>query len=216
MKKAPIFFSLAAIVSILATGCSLQSQNVYPYTFNTAHLEFEVSGMVKGTNSVYIKGDKSVSEFHGTQKDGSKVDSLFINGGEKLYQVDLNTKSGTTAQNPVYSELQKVTKEERMNHLIRSATGNAEMEAGKMPTPKEEKEFAGQKCQLYDVLKVGEVCLWNGLPIYSKVSIPDAGVENTSTAIKIETNIDVPDSKFNIPEGVQLQEAQKAQEATEQ
>jgi hypothetical protein len=205
-----------ALFVLVAGGCAQQpapvtstaSERVYPYPFETAKIEFSLTGSMEGTRTMYIKGDKESNETHTVQKNGDqeeKIDIKLLELGDLYYQIDLNAKTAIKTTNPLYNDLKNMPQENRMDFLVRAATGN--VAAGSTaPLAKNEKEIAGQKCNVYDIQTYGEVCIWNGIPLYSTIKIPTQNIENTTTATKIETGIDVPDSVFTIPADVKIQD----------
>jgi hypothetical protein len=204
-------YAFIAILVLLTAGCAQKSGKVYPYPFETAKIEFKLAGSVNGERTMYIKGDNSVSETHvteqvDTQEKAANLEFLIL--GDSYYQIDLDAKTAVKTANQLYTSMAKLPAEERMDYLIKSTSGVATEEAANT-TPKSQKEIAGQKCDLYDIENFGEVCLWNGIAIYSTIKVPTEGVEYTTTATTIETGVQVPDSVFEIPADIKIQNAQQ-------
>lgn len=211
--KRKITRSLLVLVTVFVgvlNGCSNQ-QKIYPYPFQSAKIEFEQSGNLKGIVTLSVKGDKSALETHvvKTAEDGKeeKIDSLYLTLGDSVYQVDLNNKTAVKSENVQYGQLKKLPPEKRMDYLIRTALSLPSTQNDSL-IPKEQREIAGQKCDLYEIPAIGESCIWNGIIIYENSQIPEIDINNTITAKKIETNIDIPDSVFSLPEGVTVQNVQ--------
>jgi len=196
---------------LVLAGCQAarQEEKLYPYPYDTAKITYEIKGSVEGSKTTFLKGNKSSVEIHQSRKTSGAVenlDSLIIDAGEFIYQVDLDTKTGTINKNPVYQELKKIAAAQRQEFLEKLATGTVG-ENNTKPNPKEQKEIAGQKCDLYAIEGFGEVCLWYGIPVYSRVEI--SGVSITETATRIETNIEIADQKFILPDGIKMQDLSK-------
>ncbi len=204
LKKSLLLVIAAAL--FIAAGCSQKPEKIYPYSFDSAKIEFALTGNMEGTKTLYIKGDKMLIETHAVRKgdDGEeeKVDSLYIDTGATVYQVDLNTKTAVSAGNSIYDTLKNMPLEKRKEYLVKVGTGAIVDES--IPRPTGQKEIAGKKCDLYDVQGLGQTCLWDGLSLYTSIKIPDAGIDNTSEAVSIEINAAIADSHFELPSDVQL------------
>ncbi|HLG25799.1 MAG TPA: hypothetical protein VI588_03350 [Candidatus Gracilibacteria bacterium] len=199
-----IALSLAALMS----ACQL-AEKIYPYPFETAKIEFALNGNMQGSTSVSIKGDKSVHETHGVSTIAGteeKIDTLIIDAGDFIYTINLNTKEGSKAPNTLTRQLREIPKEERLKFLTRIATGMNGAGTSEL-VPVSTKTVAGQVCEVYTIEVFGEVCLWNGIPLASNVSIPEVSLENSTEATSIELNGTIPDSVFEVPEGIILTEA---------
>lgn len=207
-SKKNTFTILLAAVFVIA-GCSQAEEKIYPYSFNSVKIEFALSGNMEGTKTLYITGNKSVIETHAVRKGetAENIDTLYIDNGASVYTVDLNTKKAVSSGNPVYDALKKLAPGKRMDYLVNLATGNSL--SAPSPKPSGQKTVAGQTCDLYDLEGLGQTCIWNGIGLYTSIKIPEAGIDNSAAATKIELNISVPDSKFELPSDVKVQ----AQEA---
>jgi outer membrane lipoprotein-sorting protein len=214
MHKKYLFLLL--IISVMFAGCTAATTptgtnagKVYPYSFDTAKIDMTMTGSTEGTRTIYIKGDKIANEIHATQKNGdqpNKMDIRILELGEDYIQIDLNAKTAIKTKNTLYDEMEKIPADFRADYLIKQATGN-QASGGTMPVKKEQKVVAGQTCDLYPMQTFGEVCLWNGIAIYTTIKIPDQNIENTTTADKIEINPDIQDSVFAVPADVKVQDA---------
>lgn len=209
MSKKIIAISLvSAAILITLSSCQSGEENLYPYNFSTAKIVYKIDGNSAGQRTMFIKGNKSSSEIHASRTNNGieeKLDMLSIDTGEYIYQIDLNTKTGSSSKNPIYNELKNLTGRDRAEFLTKLAVG---MTAGstQQPQPKEQKQIAGQTCDLYVLPNVGEICVWNGLTIYSKMELPQAGISDTMTATSIETGLEISDQKFEIPNGIKMED----------
>lgn len=200
------------LVVVALSACATQQQEtekVYPYPFETARIEYELSGNVEGTITVLIKGDRAIHETEAvdTSAGGQPIHTKIIDMGDTLYQIDLVNNRGQKGKNPIYSQLQELPEGERMDFLTKLAAGAPE-EGAQMPEVVEQKAVAGETCDLYNIEDFGEICLWNGIPLYSSMSIPEAGIMNTNTATSIQIDTSIPDSAFDIPSDVTITEVQ--------
>jgi hypothetical protein len=204
MNKKLLILSIA-IFAVSLAGCSYFEQKVNPYPFNSAKIELAQTGLVQGTTTIYFKDEKIMRETHGVKTiNGAqdKIDTLYISAGKNIYQVDLNTKTGIQSQNPAYEELQKMAPEKRLDYLKQTSLGAGAL-TGENAKPGQQKEIAGQKCDLYALQDGSEVCIWDGVVIYEKNNL-GSELSSTITATKIETGIDIPDNKFDIPADIKL------------
>ena len=176
---------------------------VYPYPFESAIIEYEIQGNVEGNITVTIDGDRSKHETVATAE-GEEINNALFDLGETLYQIDYNLGAGQKAPNPIYSELRNMDENERKDFLTKLAVGAPE--TGAVPTPKEQREIAGQTCDVYDLQGIGEICLWDGVPLYSSVEIPEQGIKNTNTAVSVQVNPTIPESTFEIPSDIEITE----------
>lgn len=198
-----------AVFTLALAGCSEQkSEKVHPYPFDTARIEYELSGDITGNISVVIKGDQSSHETHATEQStpGTTINNKLLDKGEYLYQINLDTNQGQKAKNPIYEQLKALPQEERMGFLTKLAVGAGA--DGEDPKPVGEKVIAGETCNLYEVRNIGEICLWNGIPLYSSMNIPEAGIQSTNTAVSLQLNVNVPDSTFEVPSDATITEVE--------
>ncbi len=207
MRKKTVLITLLAL-TLVVTGCSLFQKKVTPYSFTSAIIELNKVGSIEGSTTIYLKEDKALYETHAVSKISGteeKIDTLLIDLGEKMYQIDLNRKTGIKVEkNPTYQKLKELPESERMAFLNKAALGAGSTDGTIKPS--EQRVIAGQTCDVYTFQDVREVCLWNGIALYERNNFPDANIDSTVTASKIEVNVDVPDSKFDIPTDITFSE----------
>ncbi len=191
---------IAIFASVIIAGCATGTdQKVNPYPFNTAKIEYELSGNIEGTQTVYIKGDLTARETQGvknTEKGEKETHDLYLEIGDSRYEIDLNTKEGIKTMNPLYNELRNLKQNEKNDFLLKIATGAAETEG--LPTSTGQEKFAGKTCNMYDISDIGEICIWNSIPLYYKRN------QNVTTAVSVETDIDIDDAVFAVPADVTI------------
>ncbi len=198
--------ALAVFTGAFFAGCAAGTdQKVNPYPFDTAKIEYELSGNLEGTQTVYIKGDLAAHETQGVKKvegEEQNIYYLYLDLGESRYEIDLNKKEGKKSMNPLYKELKKLKQNEKIDFLIKVATNTEALES--VPTSTGEKEFAGKTCKTYNMSEIGEICFWKGIPLYSKLSLSGGEIQNTMTAVSVETDIEIKDSVFAVPVDVDI------------
>lgn len=195
---------------LLISGCSVLSNNsTYQYPFKTVKIEYAISGTTEGKSTVMIKGDKSVREahivFHKPTGDETQ-NNMYIDAGQYVYSVDLDKKTATMTKNPLYDVLTKVDASKRQEFLKKIAAGispdvadNRELKAVGTET------VAGRQCEVYETGGFGQMCLWNAVPLKTTIAIPDLGLTNNTVATSVQTDVDVPDSAFEVPAGITIQ-----------
>lgn len=201
MSKLKLIITIS-IVSLFITGCVSTDIKVNPYEFNTAKIEYDLSGSFEGKQYLTIKGDMSAQRKIGKQKISGEVediDILVVEAGYDRYDIDLLSKQGTKSKNIIYEELLKLSKEDRLDFLIKLMTLTNENEEPKVI---ESRVIAGKTCKLYEIEDFGEICLWSGVPLYTKFEIDE--IKSISTAVKVETNLAVEDDEFAIPLEIEI------------
>lgn len=212
MKKIQLFLMTAVV---LLSGCAnKQSTKVYPYPFDSAKITFSLEGSAKGTSVFYMKGDKSVRETHVVTQGEEKKDEMFIDTGDVIYQLDLNKKTGLSTKNPIYEALKKLTPDKRIEFLKRLAVGVDPEDTTKNPEVLREEMVAGQKCQIYAVEGVGEICLWNNIILKVNINVPDQNINSQIVATSLDLNLEVPDSQFDVPAGIEVKDLDAQSAAT--
>lgn len=194
--------------ALIVFGCALNN-STYQYSFRSAKIEYAISGTTEGKSTLMVKGDKSVREahiiFHKPTGDENQ-NNLYIDAGEYVYSVDLDKKTATMTRNPLYDTLVKVDPARRQEFLKKIAVGLSPEDAMDRELKAVGKEtVAGQECEIFETGGFGQICLWNGIPLKTTISIPDLGLNNNTVATSVELNADVPDSAFELPEGITVQ-----------
>ncbi len=189
-------------MSVTLSGCVTGDEKgkVNPYPFETAKIVYLLEGNIAGTQTVYIKGDFAAHMTEAVKTIGENSENLnwlYLEAGPVRYEIDLNAKQGQKSTNPIYEGLSKLNGGEKTDYLTKLAAGVEETAA--VPASKGEKEVAGKPCRLYDVSNFGEICVWNGIPLYSKLTLAGGEIENTMTAQSVETDVAVDDNVFAIP-----------------
>ena len=162
-------------------------------------IEYHLSGIHSGTITKYWrKHGLEMAEYHDTtmnmmgivQTDKKwtiiRPDGVYTIKGNTATKVDNPTTAMTSGMSR--NDMQSFGK--KMLEQMGKRTG--------------EKEIAGKTCELWTMTMGTEVCMWEGMDIYSSGGM-GGGMNMTRTAVKIE--IGEPDEKhFKLPEGVSLKE----------
>lgn len=202
-------FLIAFSALVLFSGCQASNSaenNIYGYTFQTAKITYKISGYTEGTSQVFIKGNKKIikNDLAQKQPDGTMkpIKSITILNGDRFYALDPVTKIASSSKNPLFTELQSLTPEQRAIKIIQQAvhaTSTADM-----PKPEKQEEIQGQKCDLYQTSTATKTCLWLDIPLRSITSLPENGIQVDSIATKIELNTPINDNEFDVPSDYQI------------
>jgi hypothetical protein len=194
----------AALFSLSACQTAGGSGNIYGYDFDAARISYQITGSSVGSSEVLIKGEKKVirNNIVQTKVDGTTnaINTYLIQDGEKLYTLDPVTKTGSLLKQPFYSELQKLSPQDRKNRLISEAlrVSSSPDQQNQIPQPEKTETIAGKVCDYYSG-NMTKTCLWEGVPLHTVASLPDYGIQTETTATRIELNQPIADSEFAVP-----------------
>ena len=208
MKKNYLPVFAAAAIFLSGCGSTVDSGNIHSYPFKTAKIEYSISGTTEGKSVVYIKGDQYMREshivFHKATGD-EKQNNIYMDDLKNIYSINLDQKTGSGYANPLGEILKTVPPEKREQVLNNIAAGLApDAAATQTLNPSGTMTVAGQQCDVYQRGDLGEICLWHTIPLKTAVSIPDFGLSNSTVAVSIQTDIDLPDNVFEVPAGINL------------
>ncbi len=213
MSVKPLLALLAASSVLFLSACQPATDgNLYGYDFSGARITYKISGSSEGKSDVLIKGEKKYIHNQSVQKkangETSEVDNIIILDGSKLYSLDPKTKTGSMITQPYYSDLIKLTPEERKQKMLTDAindnrTPEEQQKNPLLPTGTE--VVAGQKCDTYKSGNI-ETCLWQAIPLRTVVSMPDYGIETTTLATNIDLSQTIADSEFAVPSDYKITE----------
>lgn len=178
----------------------------YPkrYLVESGIVEYEMSGMQKGTETVYFdrwgwreaKYTNSELSIAGITR---KENKLTIMEGEWISNIDLASRTGSKIKNPM------------LQQFIEAAKGRSLTEVGeemmrRMGGEKSGSDtVAGQPCDIWVVKQMGsKSCVWNGVTLRTEVTM--GGMQMTSNATRFQANAAVPADKITIPGDVKITE----------
>ncbi len=201
MKKIISFigFLTLAGATLLFVGCDGESYpnklSVYP--FETAVIQYELSGNTEGDQSLFIRGDeKAVSTFVTTPDKESRTFELYL--GSTKYIANLDKMTAVKAPNTQYTDMLELDPEEQEAYLIKKSLGLKE--SAELPEPVITSTVAGHECEVYEIPNVGSACIWNGIVLQKEVTL--AGITNKATAVNVSVDVDIPSERFELPAGV--------------
>ena len=187
---------LLFIILILSSNIFAQEKHAKLFPFKSAIIEYKYEASMKGTHIKYIDdwGYKQADYIKKELNFGGNSDKEYetiILIGEKAYTINHQENTVAVGRNSTYSyyllnQNRKCT--DISDALLKSANGY------KLTGTK---EFLGKECKVWKAGKATQLT-WNGIMLKSEVNFMTMMVEK---ATKIEIDIDIPESKFEIPQG---------------
>ncbi|MFC1810011.1 hypothetical protein ACFLZH_00775 [Patescibacteria group bacterium] len=194
MKK----FITLIIALIFFTGClpADYPTEIAVYDFNTAVIQYELTGQEEGDMTVYLRGDQQA-----TYKTTQAGNILEINLGDKIYSVDMDKATAVELPTTFYESLKAMSAEDQELAIVKKALGIKD--AATDPEAITKKVVAGQQCDVYNIPNIGVACIWNGIVIEKEITM--LGLTNKTVAVSIQTNVDIPPERFEVPANVIVQ-----------
>lgn len=216
MRIIKVMLMLAFIHCTLIGCSSANTENPWDkkFSFETATIEYSLSGIQTGTAVMYIK-DYGANRAYYTNSITSmlfmKVESktVELTTPDALVTVDLKERTGVSTPNPTKKnreDFEKLTASEK-KIVVKNAEILAERgidifflegAAGKATG-----DFLGHKV---DIINLNGMSIWvlagTDIPVKSTVSIMGMTTEIAATKISLDGSVD--DSKFVMPEGITI------------
>lgn len=203
------------------------------------HGEGDDGATYTGTEELYIKGDKTlrITAKERPDENGEEVTlkGMKIVNAEEEFVIDVDEKEAVKIDNPhKYGKAQydKLTDEEKKEfHKRMEKRKVISMDLLGVGHKTGTETILGKTCDIYEsgqkpsgdyMSKVVEgvpppgyakVWVWREAGIPLKMITEDYGYSSETVATKIEENIDIPDSKFQVPEGVEVIFDERASES---
>lgn len=187
-----------------------KTPDIKRYKFKSGIIEYAMTGMQTGTEIIYFDdwGWREAKYTEGEMNVAGmkqKIHKVTILDGEFTYNIDLTTNTGTKIPTPMLKELSEGA-EARGEDLTDAGMRMLKQMGGKKVG---EGEVAGQMCEIWEVMGA-KTWLRDGLTFKTEAGFGGMGI--ISTATKVQTNVSVPGSKLQIPEGVTITEGQNPQD----
>lgn len=197
MKKLIPLFAFV-LMAITLTGCAEEyPQNLEVYSFDTAVIQFQIEGAAEGEETMYIRGDQKALHRYVTLGDTEKR-TLELSLGSEKYIADLVKMTAIKVEDTDYQELQGMSPEKQEEYMVRKELGLKE--GVELPEPSGKATYGGEECDVYIIPNIGTACVWNGIVLMKEVSLVD--VTNRKTAVSVETGVEIPAGRFDLPAGV--------------
>jgi len=177
------------------------------YEEKSGIIEFEISGtMNSGKESLFFDnyGRREAKHTQTTvtvpglnMKQTSN--QISIMDGDWMYNIDLDKKTGHKMKAPLLEEL---TEGQGTDDLGKVGKEMLKQMGGKKVG---EEKIMGKNCEIWEVEGMGtKVWIWNGLSLKTETNMMGMIVNQIVT--KIETNISIPNEKFEVPQGITMTE----------
>jgi len=202
MKKVTILYIIG--LTLASLGLLAQNGNYKVFPFKSGIIEYQLEGNSQGTHTKYIDDygykqadyTETITKVFGFS---TKENKGIILIGPKVYSIDYKINLATVGNNPVYS-------------MYANSDGNNYDELGKEAMTKLGFSYSGQKenilgnnCEIWEGV-LGKIWIWKGLALKSKTKILGITITETATKVNIKTRVSA--SKFELPKGIEVEEAQ--------
>ncbi len=185
------------ILIILSTNVFAQAKHLKLFPFKSAIIEYKYEASFNGTHIKYIDdwGYKQADYIKKELNFGGNSDKEYetiILIGSKAYTINYQDSTIAVGRNSTYNYYllnQNIKCTDISDALLKSANGY-KLEGTK--------EFLGKECKVWKARKATQYT-WNGVMLKSEINFMTMMVE---VATKIDVDVDIPESKFEIPQGI--------------
>ncbi|MEK7730201.1 MAG: hypothetical protein AAB354_17465 [candidate division KSB1 bacterium] len=168
------------------------------YQIASAIVEYTLSGIQNGTETLYFT-DYGMREAKYTRTElkvgtfTQKTNRVTILDGATTYTIDLDAKTGTKVETPLYKNLEGKDATEVGEKMLRDMGGQ------KIGA----ESFLGKMCDVWEIKSLGsKTWLWSGIPLKTETKF--AGTQNFVSATKLEPNAQIPPDKLALPADVKI------------
>ncbi|MCF6331716.1 MAG: hypothetical protein L3J11_00415 [Draconibacterium sp.] len=182
---------------VLSTNIFAQEKHLKLFRFKSAIIEYKYEASFKGTHIKYIDdwGYKQADYIKRELNFGGNNDKEYetiILIGSKAYTINHQENTVAIGRNSTYNyyllnQNRKCT--DVSDALLKSANGY------KLDGTK---EFLGKECKVWKARKATQFT-WNGIMLKSEINFMTMMIE---VATKIDVDVDIQESKFEIPQGI--------------
>lgn len=177
------------------------------YEIKSGIIETETSGtMNSGTETIYFDdyGQREAKYTTTTVSvPGMNIkqtsNQLTIIDGNWMYSIDLDKKTGYKMKPPMLEEL---AKGQSTDDLAKVGKEMLEQMGGKKIG---EEKILGKTAEIWEMASMGtKIWVWKGITLKTETNM--MGMEIKQSAIRLETNIPVSNTKFKIPDDITISE----------
>ncbi len=212
MKKL-LFVVMMLSASLLVVGQKKSVKDEKVFEIKSGVIEYQVEGMSKGTKTLWFDDFgrlQCIRTITTTKVMGfsTKDDKLEIRTHEWMYSVDMKEKTGTktkieTAMAPTDAAYSGLTDAEKKQFVEGVQQGMKVKEIGTG-------DVLGRLCKIMEVGDGNKMWLYKNITLKSEVG---SGMLNMNeTATKFDENKAVAASQFQVPAGIQIEDASAAME----
>lgn len=213
MKPKPTAFKLYNRLSLvlaifLLASCTANgwSQELRRYKTRAAIVEYKMSGMQTGTETLYFDrwGMREAKYTQTEIKAGTivvKQNRITLLDGEWTYNVDLDSKTGTKIPTPLLKELTGAAKREDKDATEIGEEMMTRMGGRKIGT----ETVLGKPCDVWEIKNMNtKSWVWQGVTLKSIVNM--MGKTQTTEATRLQDNVNIPEGKLTLPPNVKITE----------
>ena len=186
-----------AWANIPGTGNKKTGSKIKWVDIEKVYIEYEVIGMGKGKQKVYIGdwGNEHLTILDVVMEMGpikQRTHTATYLKGDKIYTVDLETNTGTVAENPMRS----ATSEKQAKQAGEEFMKQYGKEVGT-------KEFLGKTCRVFEMPDLGtRTLVWKNITLKSVTGL--VHIKQIMTAVKIILDFD--EKIFDLPKNINFEE----------
>ena len=199
---------LMALVSanVLGQGDKKTSSNIKWVDVKKICIEYEVAGNGKGTQKVYMGdwGNEHVTILDVVMEMGpikQRTHTATYLKGDKIYTVNLETNTGTVAENPMRS----AKNEQQAKQIGEDFLKHYGKEVGT-------EEFLGKTCRVFEMPDLGtRTLVWKNITLKSVTGM--GPIKQIMTAVKIILDFD--EKIFNLPKDINFKKQESLDDIME-
>ncbi len=185
-----------------AEGANGDSGEAYKrYLVESAIIEYELSGKQSGTETLYFdqwgwrEGKYTNSEFS-VANFTQKSSTLTLLQGKWIYNINLETKTGTKMENPMHQAFTETDPGEMGRTMLKKMGGK---KIG-------EEAVLGKMCEVWEVKSMNtKSWVWKNINLKTETNM--MGMTMNITAINIQENVTIPEDKLSIPADAQINDS---------
>ncbi len=187
------------------------SSKAVRYYVKSAIIEFTYSGNQTGSETMYFDRNgmreatfsNTVTKVMGIESPANTISILL---GEYLYNIDLNSKTGTKMVNPLFAGLAEAHGTEDFAKIGEKML----IDMGGVKIGKE--TICGKECDVWELKQMNtKTWTWNAVTLKSEVNVMGMTIVKTATSIK--ENVSIPEDKFKVPAGIEISEVDLGKES---
>ncbi len=174
------------------------------YGVKSAIVEYVITGSQSGTKTLYFDkwGMRQAEYTNAVLQVGDftkNIQLVNIITSDSNFIIDLSRGSGTKTKSPI----KKLASELKYQKSFGDFGEQILLKSGAMKVAQE--KFLDKDCDVYEIPAKGtRMWIWKWIPLKTVSKL--GGVEITSEAKKIETNLSIPEEKFLVPPDIKLTE----------
>ena len=198
MRRSKIVLILIILLFITSI---LSAQKFRRYDFKSGKVEYALSGAAKGTQTMFfdnygMKEAKFADMTIVMMGMKQKKNTLTIIDGKDTYVINWESGTAVKMKTPLYNMFPKGTDLKNAGEKLMRNMGAEKTGTGTV---------LGKECNIWEIKKAGtKLWIWKSIPL--KVEVKMMGIEMNQEATSVETDVNVPAGKFEIPKNIKITE----------